>query len=399
MNPAENIERSIQELRFTTRAATDERILADATAALEPSTRTAPCPTGLSVWRKIMRSNWTKLATAAAIIAVASVAAVSVFHGSARPAYAIEQTIEANKTLRSVHIRIDNAGGGMGEGWVEFDEQGNIRRVRMEFPNTEDGPKSVVWHDGKAEIWFKAKKGYVTVPEPAIPARFLAELLSFDPRLMTQALQDLQAKGRVKIETTLPSAAGDPITVVATPVDSPERREIYYVDPSSKFVQRVEKWRQEGEQYKLVMRWDYVDYNRPADPDLFTLKPPPDVTRVDQTTQAIGMSKGNLSDREIAAKVAREFFEAMIANDYVKAGQLYEGMPAAKMEEVFREIRFLRIVSVGPAEPHPNPLTRGVIVPCRVEIEKGGVKTVQEFRPGIRPVYNQTDRWTIFGGI
>jgi hypothetical protein len=33
----------------------------------------------------------------------------------------------------------------------------------------------------------------------------------------------------------------------------------------------------------------------------------------------------------IAAKVAREFFEALIAQDYEKAGLLYAGMPAARM--------------------------------------------------------------------
>lgn len=399
MSPADNIERSIQELRFTTSPAADERILADAAAALEQSTKTAPGPSGPSVWRKIMKSNWTKLATAAAIIAVVSVLAVSVFHGSARPAYAIEQTLEANRGLRSIHIRIEPAGTGLKEAWAQFNDNGELARMRLDMPKTEDGPKVIVWQADKAEVWMKAKNIAVVVREPMTIAQIVKMLELFDPKVAMDALYRSQAEGRVKIEATGPASAGSPITLVVNPVGSPERKEIYYVDPSSKLVQRIEKWRQQNGQYAIESRWDYLEYNQPADPNVFVLNLPEGVTRIDQTTQEVGLAKGDLSDEQIAVKVARDFFEALIAKDYAKAGQLFSGMPAAKTEDVFREVRFLRIVSIGAAEPHPMPETRGLVVPCQIEIEKQGVKLVHEFRPGIRAVYKQPDRWTIFGGI
>jgi hypothetical protein len=41
-----------------------------------------------------------------------------------------------------------------------------------------------------------------------------------------------------------------------------------------------------------------------------------------------------------------------------------------------------------------------VVVPCIVEIEVNGKTGEQKFdRLGVRQVYNQPGRWTIFGGI
>ena len=59
----------------------------------------------------------------------------------------------------------------------------------------------------------------------------------------------------------------------------------------------------------------------------------------DQINPIVGLEKGDLTDEEIAAKVAREFFEAVIAADYRKAGLLYEGIPAEKMKETFGHCR------------------------------------------------------------
>jgi hypothetical protein len=71
MMPSKRIEDAIRSARSTTSAATDERIMAVAEAAMaRPNEQhAAPVRTSGSMRRSIMRSNWTRLATAAAIIA------------------------------------------------------------------------------------------------------------------------------------------------------------------------------------------------------------------------------------------------------------------------------------------------------------------------------------------
>ncbi len=98
--------------------------------------------------------------------------------------------------------------------------------------------------------------------------------------------------------------------------------------------------------------------------------------------------------------MAKEFFEAMIAENYAKAGVLLQGMPAKKMKELFGRFEFLRVVEVGKpvAGKHPDPTA--LQVPVKVEWEGGGQKKeIRKFTPYVRPVYGHPDRWGICGGI
>jgi hypothetical protein len=133
---------------------------------------------------------------------------------------------------------------------------------------------------------------------------------------------------------------------------------------------------------------EYLDYNKEIDPKIFNLDLPKDVITVDQIKLKPGLVKGDLTDDQIAAKVAREFFEALIAKDYGKAGLMYGGIPAEKMKERFGSIQFSRIVEIGKptAGLHPDPTALAV----SVKVECGPRKWVQEFSPQVR----LTDRET-----
>jgi hypothetical protein len=71
MMPSTRIEDAIRSARSTTSAATDKRIMAVAEAAMARPDEQHPAPirTSGSIRRTIMRRNWTRLATAAAVIA------------------------------------------------------------------------------------------------------------------------------------------------------------------------------------------------------------------------------------------------------------------------------------------------------------------------------------------
>ena len=99
----------------------------------------------------------------------------------------------------------------------------------------------------------------------------------------------------------------------------------------------------------------------------------------------------------------RQFFEALIAGNYEKAGQLYCGVPAEKLRNSpLGKIRFLRIVSLDKPTPHPVSEIGGLRVPCKIEVEKDGVKSVWEpYGPFVRTTHRQMEnpRWEIHGGL
>ncbi len=361
----------------------------------------------LKIWRRIMNSKITKFATATVII-IAVALSIMFLDKSVTPAYAIEQTIEACHSVRYLHIQSSvSPDQEPGKTWVEFDEAGQVKNVRIDLPEWAgggDGPKLVIWKENKAQLWMKKKKSLVTIKDKTVAAQMVKMVELLDPKLAVKRLQEKQEQGKAEVEIEEPADKAEPIVVTATSIDendSPFQRVVLFVDQATKLVVSVELYKLQGGQYQKVITLEYYDYNQPIDPKMFTMDDiPDDVMRVDQTTQEIGLAQGNLTGEEIAVKVVRQFYEALIAKDYAKAGRLFEGIPGEKIQEMFGDMNVVRIVSIGEAVPHPATGVGGFQVPCKIEIEKNGVKSIHEpYGPGVRPVHGQPDRWGIHGGV
>ena len=94
----------------------------------------------------------------------------------------------------------------------------------------------------------------------------------------------------------------------------------------------------------------------------------------------------------------RQFLQALIDKDYAKAGKLWGGVPAERMEKAYGQIRFISIISIG--QPVPTPKMGGLYVPCTIEIEENG--KVSQWHPEhsyVRKVHGQPERWEITGGF
>jgi hypothetical protein len=359
-----------------------------------------------NVWRIIMKNRITKLA-AAAVIIVAAVLSINVWDKTIPSAYAFEQTVEAYHTVRYIHIKDFKSGEDEPkEFWLEFDVQGQVSSVRAYMPEWDspsDGAKIVIWQEGKAKIWFKKKNTLLTVGDERLAQQMLGLVYQVDPRLAVERLYEREEWGAVKIDVEEPSSKNEPIVVTATILpegSSPGKRLVLLVDQSTKLVTAMEVYQLKGNEYQQVGLMEFHDYNQAIEPGMFTLDDeiPADIIRVDQTTQEVGLVQGDLSNAEIAVEVARQFLEALITNDYDKAGKLFGGAPADWVkQQPFGKTKILRIISIGSVSPHPNPKTGGVIVPCVVEIEEDG--KVSEWKLdqfGIRPIYNQPGRWQVF---
>jgi hypothetical protein len=167
MKPADEIKRLINKSDVRTSSKTDKRILGEALEHLEKLKQQRSAGTRPDIWRTIMKSSITKIA-AAAVIVIAAVLGINLWNRSMPAAYALEQTIQANHTVRYIHIKDFDAkhSAEPKEFWIEFYEDGQVKNVRMQFPlwaSPDDGPKVVVWQENKAKVWFKQKGTLLTV--------------------------------------------------------------------------------------------------------------------------------------------------------------------------------------------------------------------------------------------
>ncbi len=395
MRPTDNVSKLIGKLKLQASAELDKKVHDDISMALGGPAHAKP-----DIWRIIMKSRISKLA-AAVMILIAVAISVTILDKSVTPAYAIEQTIEANRGLWFIHLKCEpSTHGSVDEIWAQFDDNRQLTHLRMNFLDTADGPKDVVWHEGKAQVLLKAKNRIVVVREEEILANLKMSYESFDPKRIVEELYQAQGSENVQIEIQESSADGEPITITMTKKGSPNVRAVFKVDPETKLLQQEERYKLEDGEYKFLGRTRYLDYNNPADSEIFILKPPADVIRIDKTTGEVGLEQGNLTDEEVAEEVVRKFFEALIAENYAGAGQFFGGLPADFIQKTFGHLKFLRIISVGPVGPHPEPETKGLVVHCTVEIEHEGETAEWKLETiGVREVYNKPGRWSIFGGI
>lgn len=354
--------------------------------------------------RRFIMSRFTKLAVAAIII-IAAALGINFLGKSTPSAYALEQTIQANHTVRYLHIKSFKVyEDEPKEFWVEFYDNGQVRNARVHMPEWEspdDGAKVIVWKENKAQIWLKKKNLLATIRDKTVAAEMLKFVEENDPRLAVERLREQQIQGKVKVEITEPPRKSEPIVITATYLPeslTPGRRGVLFVDQATKLVTTVELYELKDSEYQYTGRIEYYDYNQPIDARIFTLdEVPADAMRVDQTIQEVGLAQGKLSNEEIAVEVVRQFLEALIAGDYATASKLYQGVPVEFLEKQLAKQKFLRIVSIG--KPTPSEINNSLKVPCEYEIEVDGVKSVVQSYPYVRPVFGQPERWTIDGGI
>jgi hypothetical protein len=353
-----------------------------------------------------MKSRISKLA-AAAVIIVAAVLSLTIWDTTTPAAYAFEQTVKASHSVRYLHIRNSFASQeGPMEFWVEFDSSGQLRNMRFHKPawmSPSDGESVIVWKDNKMQLWIKKKNLLVTLRDREIAEQALAAMQQLDPKTTVEQLQQEEEKSNVELKIDEPSNKAEPIIVTATSTqhddDSPFQRMVLSVDQTTKLVNVTKIYSLKDGEYQNEVTIEYFEYNQPIDEQTFTLNDVPDnVIRTDKTTQEVGLAQGDLTNDEIAVEIIRQFIEALIARDYAKAGRLFSGVPAKRMQKTYGQTKFLRIVSIG--QPTKDMLTGQFKVPCKIEIEKDGKVTIWEPKHSYaRPVHGQPERWEITGGF
>jgi outer membrane lipoprotein-sorting protein len=122
MRPADKMEKRINTMEFKASAAMHDRILTDVLDAHDKSKNIKSAVMQPNVWRIIMKTRIAKVAAAAAII-VAVGLTLTVFDKSLSSAYAIEQTIEAMRSIDSVHAYCTDWDNSKGETWVQIDPE------------------------------------------------------------------------------------------------------------------------------------------------------------------------------------------------------------------------------------------------------------------------------------
>jgi tetratricopeptide (TPR) repeat protein len=226
MKPRNKVEETIRKrLRFTAGSTLRDRFLADVLHAQEESKQTGPVLHGAGVRRIIMKSPIMKLASVAAVIAVAALA-ITFWVKLSSPAYAISQTVEALANVRFLHIiGRDSAGQINDERWIEIGMDGFQVRYRQQNPPSviaqyPSAPSMVIEDGNSTAVYRTEKKAVIIYDRKDQQYQWVAEL--------GKAFENLLQEGKILQENT--TYQGRPAHKVWWPFLSAE----CYVDPETK---------------------------------------------------------------------------------------------------------------------------------------------------------------------
>lgn len=175
MSSKETIEERLQELGKVISSAGS--IVKDVMGRINVSCATeqdrARKPRGELIARRIIMNRFTKLA-AAAVIIIAVALSITLFDRSVTPTYAIEQTVDAFRNVRFMHIVCrDDSGKVADERWIEIGPDGAQARYRQDSPSHDffviDDRETVLVHhkDKNTVVLYEPKdKSYTWIWNP-----------------------------------------------------------------------------------------------------------------------------------------------------------------------------------------------------------------------------------------
>jgi hypothetical protein len=233
-----------QWLHVSAKPETRDRIWREVLFAQEQSGKTKSVLTEQNIWRIIMKNPLTKLA-AAAVIIITAVFLMTFFEKATAPAYALEQTIEANNTIKTVHLRMFEKGQSIeinefSDYWLKYDNAGKLSNFRRN-EHDKDGVKFTVWNEGIKKTWTPEKNVVIikTLNNTAKEWEDFAK--EFDYELLLQWLNDQKKKGEIELKIDAPAEDSDFIYVEATHSVDKVRIELV-VDRKTKLIMKASEY-------------------------------------------------------------------------------------------------------------------------------------------------------------
>ncbi|MHC4581180.1 MAG: PA14 domain-containing protein, partial [Planctomycetota bacterium] len=224
-----------------------------------------------------------------------------------------------------------------------------------------------------------------------------------DPKLLIERLLKQEDRGEAIVDIDEPEEKSEPITVtVSYPQSSRSEnwKKVFHIDQANRLVKKIDKYKLRDQQFQHVKTLEFLDYNQPIDQKMFTLTAdvPSDAQVVDVTDVEAGLLQGDMTEEEVAVEITRQFFEAVIAKNFSRAGELYLAAPDFLVEEAFMGANMVKIVSLGSAYPDTDPDSDSMICSCKAVAEFGGqYYDVNAFRVQVKRVDEDTNCWLISG--
>ncbi len=326
MKDTDKLENAIRDFCQAQHAATrttprfDRKVLDSAVSARQAIQQKPSARAGFGVRRIMMHARTTGLA--AALIVVAVILGIYVFHDAATPAYAVTQTLDAMKKIATVYMKGEFYLQGEFECWMRFD--GNPDRPTHVWLGREghnlckicspDGVFGLNKRTNRVHFAMRDERGKSWIPKFG--------------RLFEDATKKAGASNTVTIRDQLDEATGK--TVIAIDITTPKRQQRFLVDPETKLPMRFETLRDDDPTEMMrtplaVRQLTEIRYNEEPPASIFSL--PSGAQTVTEEVDCMvdpdsGLVVDEMTREEACLELTRQACQAMIDLDEAKLKSL-----------------------------------------------------------------------------
>jgi hypothetical protein len=364
-------------------AEVDGKVLAEALTAMQRTKSQRAAETSRITWRTIMTSRASKLAIAAVIVAV--VLSLTVFDGLTRPAWALEDAIEALKNFRAVHV-VGAFPGGTAEVWM----RSNDAKTQSTDVVVKGSHGAITWTQDGSTYHYEPSQNTVYY-EPALTIG-MAQWLGPELLEMLSAAQNAQT-----VRGKDPATGRDRVMLMCSLIDvhGAQSWSIEF-DAASKLPVAMKQWPNLDRSGPPAFDAFKITYYEDLPDSVFDVRIPAQANRVEKPLAipeenigvlgdpGHGISAEGMTQQEAAEKVVRALYQAVIDQDL---DGLKSISPLCRNwgDEFLRKIvfkpdrddRIVEIVEVGPiCRTGQTKLGPIVAVPTTVRLKNG--KKVEE---------------------
>jgi hypothetical protein len=313
----------------------------------------------------VLRNGITKIATAAVIIIVVGMG-VALLDRSVSPAYAIEQTIKALQDVTTVHVIGTNWDGNRYEAWNRIDPVAG-KTIRCCIDQTPHGYKIASRPDGSC-VWDEYGN-VVRYSNKPIASNDFRYSRVFEQ--IAEKMAELNDNEQITIQTEKDSLTDKSFIVIHVVTNMQDYT--IYVDARSKLPVRLHFDRADNMR-QIARTVDEIHYNVSLPEGMFDFEVPEkwhrDWSLLDDPAR--GLVIGDLTHEQGAIRTAREYWRAVIENNWDYAEQL---RPVADWKTDYHKDRPTELIDIG--RPRPERGCSGLVTPCIVRFADGKTQKIE----------------------
>ena len=313
----------------------------------------------------IMKNPVTKFAAAVVMIAIVGLGVI-LLDKIVSPTYAIQQTINSLQKVTTVHVIGTNWDGNHFEAWNKIDPlSGEV--IWCCIDETPYGYKIASRTDGSC---VRDQDGNVV--------RYSNTIIASNDFRYSRVFEQITEKmvelnDNEKITIQIEKDKFNNSSIIKIHVVTNLQDYTIYVDPDNKLPVRLYFDRADNMK-QIAKEINEIHYNEPLPEGMFDFKVPAEWYRdwslLDDPAK--GVATGDLTHEQGAIKTAREYWQAIIKNNWDYADQL---CPVADWKTDYHKDRPVDLIDIG--QPRQERGCSGFVTPCIVRFAEGKIQKIE----------------------